>query len=191
MVYKENNCLKEADAFSSKGYDVTVVTINGNDKLHSFDKKLMHFRKWRLKTINFRKEDRVEKINWLFFTITHLTFICLSKITYKFGIAERAAIKGYSSLLKLAKSEKADIYIVHHAEALAIGFKSAKAVDAQFGFDAEDFQTGMCETKGKSKEETLLYFLEKKYLSKVQYYTAASKGIGNLYRETIANFFTI
>jgi glycosyltransferase involved in cell wall biosynthesis len=54
---------------------------------------------------------------------------------------------------------------------------------ARFGFDAEDFHTGMHEAPGPSKEEAIIAYLEGKYLPSCHYLTAASKGIAAAYQE--------
>ena len=60
--------LKEADAFFSRGYEVSVVTVNNHHDQRRFDKELMQTRAWNLVTVNFRKEVSsekfVEKFHW-------------------------------------------------------------------------------------------------------------------------------
>jgi glycosyltransferase involved in cell wall biosynthesis len=85
--------------------------------------------------------------------------------------------KAYDELLSLAKEQHADIYIAHHAEALGIGFAASRSNQSLFGFDAEDFHTGMNNTG----TDRIITFLEKKYLPHCTYLTAASKGIGEAY----------
>src|SRR6185503_16392202 len=91
-----------------------------------------------------RREE--EKWKWLFFAMRQRIFLLLSRITYKFGIAERAMERAFDGLVDLACREKADLYIAHHAEALGAGYKAAHRNKAVFGFDAEDFHTGMNES---------------------------------------------
>lgn len=174
--------LKEADAFYSKGYAVTVVTINNHAGQHKFDKQLMQDRKWQLKTVNFRREEKKEKSLWLLLSLKQKFYSFLSRFSYKSGIAERAALKGYDEVLRLAKKEGAGFYLAHHAEALGIAFTAARTHKAKFGFDAEDFHTGMNESATQSEDEKMLEFLERKYLPCCDWLTAASKGIGNAYQ---------
>lgn len=189
--------LKEADAFFQRGYRVTVVTVNNHADQFRFDCELMQNRAWSLKTVNFRKGEKSEKPYWLYLSLKQKIFALLGKATFQFGIAERAALKAFDALVKLAANEKADFYIAHHAEALGAAYKAAKVNNAGFGFDAEDFHTGMNESGTASKDDALIAYLEAKYLPHCSYLTAASKGIGEAYsskykiplRNTILNVF--
>jgi glycosyltransferase involved in cell wall biosynthesis len=173
--------VKEADAFSGRGYDVTVVTLNIHNGQYKFDEELMRSRKWILKTVNFRKEVKEEKLYWLYLSLQQKMYSVLSRISFGFGFAERAALKGYGALARLAVKQKADFYIAHHAEALGIACTAAKKNKVKFGFDAEDFHTGMNESKKPSENDELLNYIESKYLPHCAYFTAASKGIGEAY----------
>lgn len=173
--------LKEADAFFKNGYQVSVVTINNHFHQERFDKEIMKSRKWKLKTVNFRKEDKKEKWLWFYLSFKHKFFSALAKFSFHFGIAERAALKGYEELVTLARKEKADFYLAHHAEALAVGYQAARNSNAILGFDAEDFHTGMNEYSPESTQNSLISFLEAKYLPHYSYLTATSKGIGEAY----------
>ncbi|GAA4753489.1 glycosyltransferase family protein [Flavisolibacter ginsenosidimutans] len=175
--------LKEADVFAAHGIDVSVVTVNNNAQQARFDEAMMKERKWRLVTVNFRREIKSEKLRWLFLSLQEKIFSVFSKFTYRYGVAERASLKGFSALARLAKNEEADFYIAHHAEALGIAYAAAKNKGVRFGFDAEDFHTGMSESGSPSDKDSLLSFLEGKYLPHAAYITAASKGIGEAYEK--------
>lgn len=175
--------LKEADALQGHGYEVVVVTINNHRLLRQFDEALMRSRTWKLRTVDYRKELPQEKKRWLFLSLQQKLFNYLSMITLRGGIAERASERAYDKLLDLAMHEKADLYIAHHAEALGVAYTAAKANGSHLGFDAEDFHTGMNESARASRQETLISYLEKKYLSSCHFTTAASKGIAEAYRD--------
>jgi len=203
--------LKEADALDAGGYDVTVVTINNSMDQRRFDEEIMQTRKWRLKTVNFRKEKGGERRRWVYLSVKQRFFILLSRMTLRSGIAERAAEKAYDGLRNLATKEKADFYLVHHAEALGAGYYAARHNKAVFGFDAEDFHTGMSESaspnesagsnestgpnksagpgagSGKSAgpmpSDRITEYLERKFLPHCRYMTAASKGIAAAYSD--------
>jgi glycosyltransferase involved in cell wall biosynthesis len=174
--------LKEADALCAKGYEVTVVTISNQPRQAAFDEELMQRRKWKLHTVNFRKERPDERWYWFRLSLKQRFFLFLSKISFKGGIAERAAEKAFDPLLRLARAVKADLYIVHHAEALGAGYTAARDNKAGFGFDAEDFHTGMNESATGQGPDKMIAWLEGKYLPHCTYLTAASKGIGAAYR---------
>lgn len=175
--------LKEADAFSNSGYQVSVVTVNNHSHQYQFDQELMRTRKWKLRTVNFRKEVSVERGRWLYLSLKQKFYSFLAKFSMKYGIAERSVCKGYDELVKLAKNENADFYLVHHSEALGIGYKAAKFSGAKLGFDAEDFHTGMNESGGILKNDEIISFIESKYLPHCIYLTAASKGINEAYSQ--------
>lgn len=172
--------LKEADTFFNNGYEVSVVTINNHSGQYKFDEELMKTRSWKFKTVNFRKEIKTEKFYWFYISLLQELYLLLSNFSLKFGIAERAALKGFGALARLAKKEKADVYLLHHAESLGVGFKAASK-NAKIGFDAEDFHSGMNESGNLTKEDKIISFLEKKYLPRCTYFTVASKGIGEAY----------
>jgi len=173
--------LKEADVLSANGYDVTVVAVSNNAVLRGFDEQLMRTRKWRLRTVNYSRGQ--EKMRWMYLSLRQRVFLFLSRVTYKFGVAERAAEKAFDGLVALACAEKADLYIAHHVEALGAGYKAARRNQAVFGFDAEDFHTGMNESTSSAIADGLTYFLEKKYLGYCRHMTAASKLMAEAYRD--------
>jgi predicted O-methyltransferase YrrM/glycosyltransferase involved in cell wall biosynthesis len=170
--------LKEADALHAGGYEVSVVTIDNHDRLREFDREQMRSRGWRLKTVNFSKNK--EYATWLYLSLRQRVFGALARLTFGMGFAERAAERAYDGLVRLAKKEKADLYIAHHAEALGAAWDAARHNGAKLGFDAEDFHTGMDEG-GPTRNTELVAWLEAKYLKKCQYITAASKGIAEAY----------
>lgn len=94
--------LKEADALHAAGYAVSVVTVNNHSRQSAFDEQLMGSRQWSLKTVNFRKEPGGEKRRWVYLSIKQRVFNFLTRVTFRFGIAERAAEKAFDGLVKLA-----------------------------------------------------------------------------------------
>lgn len=173
--------LKEADALDAAGYTVVVVTIRNDGKQAEFDDQLMAARKWTLRTVNFRKDRGEERRYWVYLSVKQRIFQLLSKIGLGWGIAERAAEKAFDGLRDLARVQRADLYIAHHAEALGAAFAAARDNKARFGFDAEDFHTGMEDSNAAANR--MIAFLEVKYLPRCQYLTAASKGIAEAYRD--------
>jgi glycosyltransferase involved in cell wall biosynthesis len=173
--------LKEADTLDAAGYNVVVVTVRNDERQSAFDDELMRVRKWTLRMVNFRRERRGERGYWFYLSVKQRFFLLFSKIGLRWGIAERAAEKAFDGLLKLAGAEEADLYIAHHAEALGVACTAARRNNALFGFDAEDFHTGMEDSN--SAMTRIIGFLEGKYLSSCRYLTAASKGIAEAYRD--------
>lgn len=171
--------LKEADALSAAGYDVAVVCINNDERLAAFDQELMRVRNWKLRTVRFDRAK--EKGYWLYLSVKQRFFQMIAKIGLRGHVAERAAEKAFDGLRRLAKAERADLYIAHHVEALGAAYSAAKENGSKFGFDAEDFHTGMSETG--SPPDKGIEWLERKYLPLCDHLTAASKGIAEAYRD--------
>src|SRR5690606_4277178 len=140
-------------------------------------------RKWELQTVNFRKNEKLEKRKWIKLSIYNKLFKYLQKVSLKGGIAERGLNKAYGDLKVLAIEQHADLYISHHPETLAIGYFAALKNNSKWGFDAEDFHSGMFELNANKEEIKAISFLESKYLPYAEYITAASKGIGDEYKK--------
>jgi|HubBroStandDraft_1064217.scaffolds.fasta_scaffold07894_3 glycosyltransferase involved in cell wall biosynthesis len=175
--------LKEADALAAAGYEVAVVAVSNSEQQAAFDEELMRRRSWRLRTVKFRKEKKGERSYWIYLSLRQRFFVYLSAISYRGGVAERAAEKAFDPLKALATAEKAELYIAHHAEALGAACSAARRNKAKFGFDAEDFHTGMNESGQETAQDKLVEFLEAKYLPRLSYMTAASTGIGEAYEK--------
>src|SRR5215475_3134090 len=107
--------LKEADAFWSAGHEVVVVAINNNERQAAFDEELMRVRKWNLRTVDFRRGHGGEHRRWFYLSVKQRVFSLLAKVTLRWGIAERAVERAFDGLLRLARAERADLYIAHHA----------------------------------------------------------------------------
>ena len=185
--------LKEADTLHNAGYSVVVVTINNHHLQSRFDEELMKERSWSLRTVNYRKSVKKERMRWLKLSLQNKILGQLRKISLKYGIAEMVADKAYNSLRKIAIKEKADLYIAHHVETLGIAFSAAKINNAKWGFDAEDFHSEMEDSYSHSGEKKLAEFLENKYLHQCDYFTASSRGIGEAYKKkyNLKQHFTV
>lgn len=197
--------VKEADALTAAGHDVTVVTVCNNSEQAILDEGVMASRSWRLKTVNYRRLGVTERFRWLRLSLRQKLFKkLLNPLTHRLGIAERAQGREFPELKKMACSVKADLYIAHHAEALGAAYAAAKKHDARFAFDAEDFHSGMfdapsvqvsagtlreevsqlltaVERAPKCPEQQRIEYLEQKYLPHCDYITAASGGIAEAY----------
>ena len=198
--------VKEADSLSSKGHNVTVVTICNNSEQAVLDEGIMVKRSWRLLTVKSRCCGGVEKFRWFRFSVRQRLYAAyFSHLTLGCGVAERAQGREYPELRRLACSVKADIYIAHHAECLGAAYAAARQRNARFAFDAEDFHSGMfvasrveafpgelnleklLEQSGrqhKCAEQQRIEYLERKYLPLCGYITAASDGIAEAYTRT-------
>lgn len=196
--------LKEADALAEAGHAVTVVTVCNHREQALLDERLMLSRRWQLLTVSYRRTGVRERILWLTSALRQRLFQLLDVVTHRCGIAEHAQGREFPELKRLACSVRADLYIAHHVEALGAAWAAARRHGARFAFDAEDFHSGMyaapplvemaggldetvakllaaTEQLTKSRGEQRIEYLERKYLPRCDYLTAASDGISIAY----------
>ena len=88
-------------------------------------------------------------------------------------VAEQAQARGFSALLKTAKSISADYYIGHNLAALAVAVLAAEANKSGAGFDFEDYHRGEVKNMPGFDLQRIIY-LEKKYLHRCSYLSFAS-----------------
>jgi glycosyltransferase involved in cell wall biosynthesis len=76
------------------------------------------------------------------------------------------------------------LYIAHNLAALPAAYHAAKKHGAKLGFDAEDFHSGeMNDTPENAIRLRLTREIERRYLSRCDYLTAASPGIAKAYAD--------
>lgn len=176
--------VKEADAFTEAGYNVTVVTINNHPILWREDEWLMKSRGWKLVTFNYRRSDIRESFMWLWTGFRKKIFEkILSRITFHYDFAELAHGRETTELSRLSCRHPADLYIAHHPGALKAAYSAAKKYGARFAFDAEDFHTGELPQGVNTHQTGRIEYLESKYLPHCDYVTAASEGIAGALAE--------
>lgn len=197
--------VKEADALSAAGHEVTVVTVCNNRDQALLDEGVVAKRTWQLLTVRCRKQGLVERWRWLRFALRQrMHASLLARLTSSLGVAEHAQCREYPELRALAMSVRADLYIAHHAEALGAAWSASHRNGGRFAFDAEDFHSQMfnappmsnsaghenrsvrqllsaSEGQPKNAEQRRIEYLERKYLPRCDYITAASDGIGEAY----------
>lgn len=196
--------VKEADALTEAGHDVTVVTVCNNVDQALLDLRLMRSRPWRLLTVNYRRTGGRERLLWFYSALRQRCFRLLDAVTHGCGIAERAQGREYPELKRLACSVRADLYIAHHVEALGAAWSAAQGHGARFALDAEDFHSGMyavppqvemagglnetvakllaaAEHLPKCREQQRVEYLERKYLPRCDFISAAADGIAIAY----------
>jgi glycosyltransferase involved in cell wall biosynthesis len=85
-------------------------------------------------------------------------------------------------LKRAAKSIPANMYIAHDLGALPAAVSAAAKHKAFVGFDAEDFYSGMCPLRTlPSVTEQVTEYVERHYLPRCDYMTAASSAIAEAY----------
>jgi glycosyltransferase involved in cell wall biosynthesis len=197
--------VKEADALSAAGHEVTVVTVCNNREQALLDEGVMTSRNWRLLTVRYRIQGVTERLRWLHLAVRQKVHAkCLSRLTLGLGVAERAQGREHPELKSLACSVRADLYIAHHPEALGAAHAAARKCQARFAFDAEDCHSEMfgrpvmptqasdqadmvrqllagTAAGPRNPEQRRIEYLERKYLPRCDYLTAASDGIAEAY----------
>ena len=163
--------VKEADCFSTAGYEVLVLYSFFINWAQEKDESLLKNVLWNYKMVGGNNEE-----NKLLYFFTRLRFkisrILNRYIGNKLLVAERAEARAYDELLQEAKKIKADWYIGHNLGALSIAVRAAKHNNAKAGFDFEDYHRG--EGHNKNTEERII-FLERKYVHYLFYYSTASE----------------
>ena len=163
--------VKEADALTNEGNDVTVLYCFFIQWAADKDEKLLKKVTWKYKLVGGSIQLKKGR-----YFITRARFklarILSSLLSNKFLFAERALDRAYDELLHEEKKIKADWYIGHNIGALPIAVKAAQFHHAKAGFDFEDYHRGE-----NNNEETLkrIIFLEDKYVPSLYYYSTASK----------------
>ena len=190
--------VKEADALSEAGYEVTVIAatydIRSREVDHGFES-----RPWRAAPpIPFGPRARRGR------RLVQIARLGLSGMAARAGVRHPAVLRGAlhpvtTDLAAAALGVRADLYIAHLA-ALPAAALAARRHGGRYAFDAEDFHTG--ELSGSSKDSALRQVtsaLERLYLPGCAYVTAASPGIAEAYEKnygiarptTILNVFPL
>lgn len=178
--------VKEANALTQAGNDVTVLYCFFIDWAEREDKKLLKNVNWKYRLIG---GSPFENNNTYFFTRLRfkISRILHSYLGNSFLLAERSQARCYDELLKAAKRIKADWYIGHNLGALPIAAKAAKFNHAKAGFDFEDYHRGEHDSSAHSIINRNI-FLENKYLPQLDYCSTASDLITSATRQNHPHF---
>ncbi len=168
--------VKEADALAAAGYEVRVVASHHVRWAVEWDAKLMVQRHWKLDSIRWHgSETRNLKLRS---GIRQRTFKLLSTFSNDRLLPERAYSRLYHELYREATRQRADLFIAHNPQALAVAAEAANHFRVDFAFDSEDLHTGeFSAAEQESKSYRLLKQLESKYLPQCVYVTSPSEGI--------------
>jgi glycosyltransferase involved in cell wall biosynthesis len=173
--------VKEADALTGAGYDVTVLYAYWNQWGTEHDEQLLPQKKWKAIRIG---GDPVKKSLTYFITRIRLK---VANLLYKWFptalLSEFTIARAARSLRAEAARHDADIYIAHNLGALPAAVKAAKRHGAKCGFDAEDFHRQEINDDVNDIHYRRCKTIEDKYLPGVDYLTASSKPIAAAYRQ--------
>lgn len=171
--------VKEADALTKSGYQVTVLYCFWSQWAAAADEELLAAKSARFVLVGGEPRTR----RWLYWW-TRIRAKMARKLSDTFGtrwlLAEYARCRCYPELLAQARANRADLYIAHTLGALPVAVNAARHHRAKAGFDAEDFHRAETANLPEKALKQILY-LEDTYLSQVDYLTAASPLIGKAY----------
>jgi glycosyltransferase involved in cell wall biosynthesis len=176
--------VKEADALSEAGFDVSVITGDYLDWGRMADREFVD-RPWH--------SDRKVGFGPLTPKATYVVQTArrrFARILVKRGLHAPAVIESAQhpisrDLIRVAKSVSADLYIAHYVAALPAAARAAARHGAKFAFDAEDFHLGDFPDNAEFDfERMLVRAIEQRYLRGCAYLTAASPGIAKAYSST-------
>lgn len=172
--------VKEADALSSAGYEVTVLYAYWNDWGTEFDQKLLNSRKW--KAIRVGGDPKQRRLTYLVSKIIHKLAITICKNISLNHFADFAISRSTYWLQRAASSHPADLYIAHNLGALPAAIKTAKLHGSVCGFDAEDFHRNEVTNDPHNFDVILKTYIENRYIPMTDYLTVSSPQIAVAYR---------
>lgn len=164
--------VKEANLFAEEGYEVTLLYSYWIEWANDVDKSIISNAKWR--NILVGGTPHKQRFKYWISRIKHKIYKILNVYLGNiFDVPENVQARTYRSLLKTAKSIKADWFIGHNLGALPIAVKAAEYHNANAAFDFEDYHRSEIKAMLKS-DINRITFLEEKYLNKVNYISTSS-----------------
>jgi hypothetical protein len=171
--------VKEAGALAAAGHEVSIVSARFIPWADVADGEFAN-RPWQVRKVAFgpmagRARHVVQGLR---------RRACM--LVYKFfGLCPELAFHPViPALARAARATKADLYIAHNLAALPAAYRAAKKHRARLGFDAEDFHSGeLNDTPDNALRIGLTRELERRYLPRCDYLTAASPGIARAYAD--------
>lgn len=171
--------VKEAETLHQLGYNVKVICCFYQQWAQKPDEALTG--RYPGMYIYCGGDPVVQKATYAKARIRQKLSTQLFKYTRNFGIPENAISRTHTEALAIAKKIKTDIYIAHNLGALPAAVLAAKYTGAKVGYDAEDMHSGQF-TSTHDKSYRLNKYIEEKYFSQVDYFTAASPLIAQYYK---------
>ncbi len=175
--------VKEANTFAENGYAVMVLYCYVADWAQALDNDILQNVKWTYKQIGGKDRDSFA------YKASRYLYAGYKFLNKNLGVSffsEQAHARCYKALLKEAIKMPADFYIGHNPGAMAIAANAAVANNAKCGFDFEDYHRGEF-LDSNSIEVKRQIFIEKKYIDKFDYLSAASP----LIKEKVLHNFTL
>jgi hypothetical protein len=181
--------VKEADALTEAGHQVSVICAFWAAWADAADTKWLSARKWTCKYVGGHPENQRP---W--YLLTRLRHGLAKRAMRYFSalgrvdtLAHCALSRTTPELISAAKANKADLYIAHNLGALPAAVIAAGYHGSLAGFDAEDFhgpETGRAQDGELG--EPLAMRIEKQFIGKCDYLTASSPEIATAYADRYA-----
>lgn len=170
--------VKEADTLTSVGHDVFVVTKRVDSWSDTRDQDLLQRKGWKCLRTNMLRESEDGKRQWLLTAIRSKLALRTYAVLPSLMLAEEAYYRGFSQVLALALSTRADLYIAHTQGALPIAARAALRRGAPYSFDCEDL---LAEEASDGLQNPWLrraiLQIENAYLPGAAYITATSRAM--------------
>ncbi len=177
--------VKEADALSEAGYEVTVVAPDSSEWARVADEVYVD-RPWKIvaRPVYGPLSPRLTRIREIARRLIAGFATRILRLEHPFLVCA-AWHPAAPLLVKAAVKIKADLYIAHLATALPAAAIAARHNNALYGFDAEDFHLGeFADTPDTYHKRHLVKLIESRYLKGCSYVTAASPLIADAYSRT-------
>jgi glycosyltransferase involved in cell wall biosynthesis len=176
--------VKEADALSGAGYDVTVIAADYMQWAREADAEFGG-RRWQVAP-KVRFGPQAPRPIHFKQALTRRSARMLTKaVGLRQFLVERAIHPAVPALVRAALSVRADLYIAHYTAALPAAARAARKFGSCYAFDAEDYHLGeLPDGEAHEFERSLIRAIEQRYLPGCAYMTAASPGIADAYVET-------
>ncbi len=176
--------VKEADALSQAGHEVTVIAADYLSWARRAD-RAFESRAWRIAPpVRFGPDAPIDR------RLLQFARHRLGRAMFRVGLRGQRVLTAASHLaapdLAAAAAEiDADLYVAHYIAALPAAAMAARKRRARYAFDAEDFHLGEREPgSGQEQEQRLIQAVERSWLSGCAYVTAASPGIADAYAQS-------
>lgn len=175
--------VKEADALSAAGYDVTVVCSQGDlDTLRGFDARLLADKAWRVEMVRWSSKRGGERLVHYHSKIRHSAAQRLPKFLVRsVRLADLGEGRMFPELATRAASIKAELYIGHYPTGLGAAAHAAGVHGALLGYDIEDLHTGEFPEGDDSAKKHRIKLIESEYVPRCSHLTAVSAPVASAF----------
>ncbi|KIA95115.1 hypothetical protein OC25_07185 [Pedobacter kyungheensis] len=170
--------VKEATSLAKESYNVHLIFTQYVSSLVKYDQEILEANpSWTFDALNWTPQNLLTAFSKIKsgLRLKTLNLLPINNLHYTLN-------RNYGWQLAKAIKVKAALYIGHNLGALPVAVNAAKANQAKSGFDAEDFHRQELTDDQHNSDYQLKVEIENYYIPKLDYFTAASPLIGNLYK---------